>query len=64
MFEDSSSVKKYGLTALALIGVGGAIWWLSRDQFAYDKSKHTKELLHKIVNDLFIEHATSYCSKL
>lgn len=62
--NEDSAIKKYGLTVLALLGVGGAIWYLSRDQVSYNKTEHTKEKLHKIVQELYLEHATAYCSKL
>ena len=32
-----SSMMRFGLTALALLGVGGAVYWLSRDPVVFDK---------------------------
>ena len=64
MFEENSSLYKYGLTALALVGVAGTAYWLSRDPIVFDRVKHSKSNLKRLLHELFIEHATLYCEKM
>ena len=60
--NEKDSMLKYGMAAAALIGIGGAIYYLSKDQSI--SKEHTKEKLKEIVDEIFVEHATNYCAKL
>ena len=62
----SDSNLKYMSIGAGAIAIGAAIWYLSRDMeaVAFDDKVHTKEKLHEIVHDIFIENATLYCQKL
>lgn len=49
-----------GGALLALVGAGA--WYLTREgtQIKFDESKHTRDKLLLIINDLYIEYACSY----
>ena len=58
---------KYLTIGVGAIAVGAALWYLSRDTeecVTYDPKIHTKEKMHEIVRDIFVENATQYCQKL
>ena len=55
------SIKTIALCAAAVIGTAAAIYYLSKDQgAALDKSKHTKENLLRILNELHLEYTCIY----
>ena len=60
--DKKDSMLKYGMAAAALLGIGGAIYYLSKDQSI--SKEHTKERLVEVVDEIFVEHATNYCAKL
>lgn len=66
MSSNNDSMVKYGLTAAALLGVGAAVYYLSRDTEGpaeLDPLKHTRAKLRAIVHEIFVESATLYCQK-
>lgn len=57
------SLSKYliiGTGALAVLGAG--IYWLSQEteETTLDPKVHTKDKLHEILNELFLEYASGY----
>lgn len=63
--SNNDALLRYGLTAAALLGVGAAILYLSRDpnHVEVDAKVHTVEKLRAIVHEIFVESATLYCQK-
>ena len=55
---------KQTIALLSLAMVGGLVYWLMKDPVKFDSSHHTKKKLVKMIDNIFIEHATAYCSKL
>ena len=66
MSNRQNDAVRYGLTAAAVLGVGAAIYYLSRDPnppIEVDAKVHSLEKLRAIVHEIFVESATLCCQK-
>ena len=56
------SLSKYLFVGLGVTAVGAGIVWLSRDGEAikFDSKEHTLENLHDVLEEFYLEYASSY----